>query len=326
MFCTGCGTALTASERFCPQCGRPNPAAGVAPQAPPPVQAASARAQQFAGQAEQAAGRAGQLLQGAQQRLAEQAFVQQVAAKLDQVTIPGLQSGSGTKSRDYIWSAVALIVTVLGVWKAPILHLLFALVVGAAAVLLGIRTGISPVWRPLAFTLTGGLIAFAFPADPIQLTAIALSARGAWGIIKELFPAEGPRLQGMRAKYLWAGMGVMALGTCFQWTARHSSTWSSYSFYDNSITYYFSYWGGESSVQYILCLIGLGLILHFRQGKPFTFGWQVGLTLMVWPLTLIWMQGITNYWGLGLLLFTIGTAVALKGLLGDRMPWPKQLP
>lgn len=353
MFCTGCGTALAASDRFCPQCGRPNPAAGAGPQAgappqPTPVpptflqqapgnqppfahqgapnlQQATAQAQQFAGQAEQIAGRAGQFLQGAQQRLAEQTFVQQAAAKLDQIAIPGLQSGTGTTTRDYIWSAIALLITVLGVWKAPLLHLILALAVGATAVLLGIRTGVSPVWRALAFTLAGGLVAFAIPADPILLTGIALSVRGGWGIVKELFPAEGPHLVGTRAKLLWSGMGIAALGLCFQWTSRESSTWSNYNWSDNSITYYYSYWGGESSVQYIFCLIGIGLILYFRQGKRFTFGWQVGLTLLVWPLALVWMQGLTNYWGLGLLIFTVGSAIALKGLLGDRMPWPKQL-
>ncbi|HLO01914.1 MAG TPA: hypothetical protein VK191_02275, partial [Symbiobacteriaceae bacterium] len=291
------------------------------------------------GQAEQAAGRAGQFLQGAQAKLAEQAFVQQAAAKLDQIAIPGLQSSTGTTTRDYIWSGIALLITVLGVWSAPFLHLILALVVGAVAVLLGVRTGVNPVWRALAFTLTGGLVAFALPADPILLTGIALSARGAWGIVKELFPAEGPRLQGLRAKYLWSGLGIATLGLCFQWTRRESSSWVSFSTLTRSneyspgtnlyglgqkMTTHTSTWGGESAAGYIFFLIGLSLLLYFTQGKRWTFGWQVGLTLLVWPLALVWMQGFTSYLGLGLIIYSIGIAVALRGLLGDRMPWPKR--
>lgn len=350
MFCTSCGNALTAAERFCPQCGRPNRRAAMPaashqqpspPSAPPPDhwQQAAEQGQRQTNQAEQIAGQAREALQGAQQQLGNLSFVQEAVAKLDQVAIPGLQTPNGTTTRDYIWSGVALLVTLLGVWGAPLIHLVLALATSAAAILLGLRLGVNPVARALAFTLAGGLVAFAMPADPILLTGIALSMRGGWGIVKELFPAEAPRLQSLNTKFLWGGMGLAALGLCFQWSKRESSfrvsftpltSWNEYSSGTNlyglgqKMTTHTSTWGGENAAQYILCLIGLGLLLYFRQGKRWSFGWQVVLTCLVWPLALVWMQGFTSYLGIGLILYTVGIALALRGLLGERMPWPKR--
>lgn len=267
-----------------------------------------------------------------QAKLGDLSFVQQVQAKLDGVSLAGFTPaapGPGVASgADYIWTAVLAVASLLSIWFMKWWMWPVFLPVLALAVLYGMRAGAPLLTRGKFFLAAGAAGLFALWANESfgdmatfgGILLLAAAGRGIWALVKDGMVDTGAEpITGRRFQVLVAGIMLCFVSLAFQWESVSNSASVSWrltgtryvdsggrTVRDN--TYYtpevnWRFYGGGNGSDAFLWVLGAGVLLLVYRNKRWP-GWAKAVLTFCFVMMLAnGLRGISDYLGIGIILF-----------------------